>query len=226
MFSHTIERIDTVKHQNTDYNIKLLQTVINNSPYLSDNQLDNLLTRYILEGKQKYENLIKRIQGIFRLILSKKCLNRNKEGINVIVTKINENLFTLVIRGHNRTFFIEHLHKQYPKIILKNAEFNSLAFINRLRDKLIETDDSGEHLKIIQKYFKLRSIYRKLTRRSKELQLENNFSTKFKISLCFAKKAKQILYKGKRIEVDAMYMLTIRDFDIYPRTYLLRVFNL
>lgn len=62
--------------------------------------------------------------------------------------------------------------------------------------------------------------------RSKEFTLSTNFSTKFKKSLCFAKVMKQILYKGKFVETKAMYMLTIKDFEVCPRPYLLRVFNL
>lgn len=84
--------------------------------------------------------------------------------------------------------------------------------MNKLREKLLLSEDCGEHLKIIEKYFKLRNIYRKLTKKTKDLQLENNFSSKFKISLCFAKKTKQIMYKGRKVDVAAMYMLTVRDF--------------
>ena len=62
--------------------------------------------------------------------------------------------------------------------------------------------------------------------RSKELTLNSNFSAKFKKSLCFAKTMRQVLYRGKFVETKAMYMLTIQDFDVYPRPYLLRVFNL
>lgn len=81
-------------------------------------------------------------------------------------------------------------------------------------------------MKIIEKYFILRNIYRKLTHRSKQMQLDNNFSTKFKTSLCFAKKTQQILYKDKKVDVLAMFMLTVSNFEVCPRTYLLRVFNL
>lgn len=157
-------------------------------------------------------NLITKIQSKFRWKVCHKLMKKEKEGMTVMTAKINENLFTLTINGVNRNFFIEHLQNKYPIVILKAVEFNSLSFVNKLREKLLLTDDCQKHLKIIEKYFALRNIYRKLTHKTKQLQLENNFSTKFKISLCFAKKTKQILYKNKKIDVSAMYMLTVRDF--------------
>ncbi len=56
-------------------------------------------------------------------------------------------------------------------MIIKNVEFSSLSFVNKLREKLLLSEDCGEHLKIIEKYFKLRNIYRKLTKKTKDLQL-------------------------------------------------------
>lgn len=55
----------------------------------------------------------------------------------VMTAKINENLFTLTINGMNRNFFIEHLQNKYPIVILKAVEFNSLSFVNKLREKLL-----------------------------------------------------------------------------------------
>ena len=49
------------------------------------------------------------------------------------------NLFTFVIRGQNKVFFIEHLENKYPIVIIKNVVFNSLAFVHKLRDDLAKT---------------------------------------------------------------------------------------
>jgi hypothetical protein len=34
------------------------------------------------------------------------------------------------------------------------------------------------------------------------------------------------MYKEKKVDTDAMFMLTVKDFETYPRKYQLRIFNL
>lgn len=56
--------------------------------------------------------------------------------MQVMTEKIHDSLFTLTVFGFNRIFFIENLTNKYPKIIIKNVDYNSLSFINKLREKL------------------------------------------------------------------------------------------
>ena len=107
--------------------------MIRNTPVISDEELESIITLNIIKAKEKHIDLISRIQHVFRLKLSQKILKKKKEGMNMTVIKINDNLFTLIIRGNSRYFFIEHLHKKYPKILLRDIDFNNLSFIHKLR---------------------------------------------------------------------------------------------
>jgi hypothetical protein len=79
---------------------------------------------------------------------------------------------------------------------------------------------------IINKFFRLRNFAYKFIKKSQEVKLDTKFSTKFKKSLCFAKVMRQYLYRGKLIEGRMMYMLTVNNFEAFPRPYLLRVFTI
>ncbi len=116
------------------------------------------------------------------------------------------------------------MDKAYPIIILKNVNFYNLAFIHKIKDQLIN-DDCNEQLNVINHYFRLREFAFKFIKKSQQVKLDTNFSTKFKKSLCFAKIMKQYLYRGKFIDGKMMYMLTVADFQTFPRPYMLRVFT-
>lgn len=101
-----------------------------------------MLTQEIISRKTKYVSLILKIQSIMRRKISHNTIKKkSKEGPSVMTMKIKDNLFTLTINGYNRIFYIEHLYNKYPKLIVKNVDYNSLSFINNLREKLLRTED-------------------------------------------------------------------------------------
>jgi hypothetical protein len=225
-FTHSIERIDTTTHRNPDYSIKIKETMITKSLEICELELSELITTCILTEKSKHTKLITMIQQMFRFKLAHLQLMRRKENVQVNTTIIRRSIYSLIVNGNNRAFFIENLDGKFPLVKLSSATFYNLSFLHKIRNELEACEDCEGQLAIINKFFRLRNFAYKFIKKSQEVKLDTKFSTKFKKSLCFAKVMRQYLYRGKLIEGRMMYMLTVRDFGAFPRPYLLRVFTI
>lgn len=129
-----------------------------------------------------------------------------------MTTIIRRTIYTLTLTSNARTFFIEHLDGKFSRVRVSNPHFFNLSFLHKIRSELVASEDCGEQLEAINKFFRLRNFAYKFIKKSQEVKLDTKFSTKFKKSLCFAKVMKQYLYRGKLIEGKMMYMLTVKNF--------------
>lgn len=85
--------------------------------------------------------LITRIQLLFRLKLAKMQLRKMKENTDVCTLIFRRNLYSLIVNGSTRTFYIENLDKLYPPAVLPQANFYNLSFLHKLRAELLTNDN-------------------------------------------------------------------------------------
>ncbi len=93
-----------------------------------------MATNCVLSEKQKHIDIITRIQQMFRFKLAHLQFIRRKETIEVNTLILRRSIYSLIVNGFNKIFYIENLDGKFPMVRLPNATFYNLSFLHKIRN--------------------------------------------------------------------------------------------